>query len=344
MKIECAKHGLFYNQDVDVYTLSNDLGMTVKISQLGGIITHLWVPDEQGEVADVVAGYDEIKSYAEPQHFMGALIGRVANRIEGAQYELDGQTYKVNANLNAGKHNLHGGYLGYNLRVWRVEAIHEEEEFVSLHLRLFDQDGEQGFSGNVIVDAVYTLTNKNLLKLEMTAVTDKATPISFTEHSYFNLNGHDSGLVDNHVLQLNSTYVLEQKEDRMPTGKVVDVSNSCMDFSKPTPLSISISEMYDEGINHSYVMDNHDNELILMATLSAAGRRLKISSNEQTLHFYNGHNLIDVKGKDGATYQRFSALCLEPKNYVNGVNIEAFPSNILQPEDTYRHTILYDFG
>ncbi|MDB1126334.1 aldose epimerase family protein [Vibrio algarum] len=344
MKIEREKHGLFYNQNVDIFTLSNNTGMKVKISQLGGIITHLWVPDEKGNIADVVAGYDEIKSYAEPQHFMGALIGRVANRIEGAQYTLAGKTHKLNANVYDGKHNLHGGYLGYNLRVWRLIEIKQEKEFVALHLKLFDQDGEQGFAGNVVVDAVYTLTDKNLLKLEMTATTDMATPVSFTEHSYFNLNGHDSGSIENHVLQLNSTFLLEQKEDRMPTGKVLDVANTCMDFSAPTLLTTSVQEMHDEGINHSYVMDNHDKELILMATLSAAGRQLKISSNEQTLHFYNGHNLNDVKGKNGAVYSRFSALCLEPKNYVNGINIDAFPSNILHPGEIYNHSILYDFG
>ncbi|WED28753.1 galactose mutarotase [Vibrio sp. DW001] len=343
MQINSSKHGVFFNQDVSLFTLENDNGMQVSISQLGGIITSLYVPDVKGEAIDVVAGFDNFKNYIDNPHYIGALIGRVANRIEGASYTINDTVQHVFGNAYDGRHCVHGGYLGYNRRVWSVLSTDITKETVSLNLQLIDSDGEQGFKGNVLVDVRYCLNNDNQLTLTFSAVPDTATPLSFTGHSYFNLFGYKNETIADHHVQVFSSHILEQKEDRIPSGKIVDISMTEYDFSTPTSLTKSIEQLQSE-INHSYVFNNPNRELIKMAQVQANNRMLTIYSNEKILHFYNGHNLDGVKGKNGLNYARYAGLCLEPKGYVNSINTPQFPSSIFQAEQTYNHTIKYDFG
>lgn len=343
MNIERFPFGSFYNQSVNRVVLSNERGMSVSILELGGIVTHLLVPNNKGELADVVLGFDNINSYTKDVHYFGALIGRVANRIEGAQFNCEGESVKVNGNAYQGKHCVHGGRFGYHRRVWQEAESSIGHDRASVTFRLLDADGEEGFHHNVVVFATYTLTSNNILTLSFAASADGVTPISLTAHSYFNLHGHKTGSIGNHRLTIFSDQMLEQKEDRIPSGRIISSIATEMDFSTSTELNQSVESELE--VNHSYAFGEREGEsLRKMATLEGGDRVLTLYFNEKTLHFYNGHNLDGIKGKEGAYYPRYAALCLEPKGYVNAINEARFPSTIIDPSTDYQHTIVYDFS
>ncbi|MFM2623667.1 aldose epimerase family protein [Vibrio owensii] len=346
MKIERFPFGTFYNQGVSRVVLSNENGMSVSILELGGIISSLLVPDEQGELADVVLGFENIKDYVRhDNHYFGALIGRVANRIEGAQFELDGETVQVHGNAYDGRHCVHGGRFGYHRRVWQQIESQQTRDQVSVTLRLIDGDGEEGFRHTVVVHATYTLTRDNKLILTFNADADGPTPFSMTAHSYFNLFGHQHGSVKEHELTLFADQYLGQKDDRIPNGCLVKVDEPMFDFRGATILDQGLA--HGDEVNHSYVFDLPGaarDKLHKMARLQGGGRQLTVYSNERTLHFYNGHNLNGVEGKAGCVYNRYAGLCLEPKGYVNGINQANFPCTVIDSNSSYEHRIIYDFS
>lgn len=345
MHIERVAFGTFYNQSVNKYILTNDNGMSVSVLELGGIITHLMVPNNQGEIVDVVLGFDSLKPYVEhDSHYFGAVIGRVANRIEGSRFQVGDEDVNLDGNAYGGKHCVHGGRFGYHRRVWQLVDQVESANDISITLKLFDGSGEEGFKHNVTVHATYTLTNSNKLGISFSANADGPTPVSMTAHSYFNLFGHKQGEINDHKLTIYSNEILEQKEDRIPSGNVISVNNTQFSFQSPSRVTQKVD------INHSYVFDRASDNgtakkpLVKMATLEADGRRLTLLSNEQTLHFYNGHNLDGMAGKEQMAYSKFSGLCLEPKGYVNSVNTPNFPCTIIDESKRYHHDIIYDFG
>lgn len=340
MPVSSQHIGQFYNQPVQEVTLSTQSGLSVSILTLGGIIRCLHVPDSEGKVKDVVLGYDSLADYAKDTHYMGAIIGRVANRIEDAQFNFNGETIKVDGNAYGGKHCVHGGRFGYHHRVWQIARVDETDDEVSLWLVLEDADGEEGFKGNVTVSAKYTLTKTNQLKLDISACSDIASPMSMTAHSYFNLNGHESGIMANHLLHIPSNRALQQKQDRIPNGEIVSVKNTAFDYSLGMMLAECVNN--DIDINDSYVL-NETEEIRLVADLRTPKLGLRVFSNEDTLHFYNGHNLHQAVGKDNVAYEKFAGVCLEPKGYVNAVNIEHFPLSQVSPGKPYKHSILYEF-
>lgn len=345
MKIESLPFGHFYNQEVNKFVLSNDNGMSVTILELGGIINHLYVPNIKGEQADVVLGFHTVQGYVEhDSHYFGALIGRVANRIEGAKYWLNGETVRLNGNAYDGRHCVHGGRFGYHRRVWQHVESQQSDEQVSITLRLIDESGEEGFVHKVVVHATYTLTKQNALELTFRAHATGPTPISTTAHSYFNLFGHQSGSIEDHQLTVFATRYLEQKEDRIPSGRRLNIDQSMLDFRNRTLLAEGIAA--GNEVNHSYVFDEQveQDKMHKMACLTGAGRSLTVYSNERTLHVYNGHNLSGLQGKNGAVYARYAGICLEPKGYVNAVNEPAFPCTIIDADTEYEHKILYEFG
>ncbi len=348
MKASSRFFGTFYNQQVSEIVLENDNGMLARILELGGCLRGLFVPDDKGELVDVVLGLPTIADYARDRHYFGAIVGRVANRISGARFRLDGRTCTVNANAHEGRHCVHGGRFGYHRRVWTTLALYETPDRASLTLGLEDGDGEEGFAHNVSVRAHYSLDNDNALTLVLSAEADGPTPINLSAHGYFNLEGPNSGDISAHELELGSGHMLEQGADRVPTGTILDVSGTGFDFTHPTGLG----EVVGNGteINHSYVFeaeaeaDAPRDAVRKRAVVTAGGRRLELWSNETTLHFYNGHNLDGVTGKNGARYRRFAGLCLEPMGFVNAINEMAFPCCIIAPGKPYRHEIVYRFG
>ncbi|MCQ1059816.1 galactose mutarotase [Photobacterium sp. ZSDE20] len=336
MHIERLAFGTFYNQSVNQITLSNDNGMSVSILELGGIITQLNVPNADGEIADVVLGFDSLPPYIKYSHYFGALIGRVANRIEGAQFELQGETIKVDGNAYQGKHCVHGGRFGYHRRVWKETETEQKNSETSITFKLLDADGEEGFQHNIVVLATYTLSNSNTLALKFNAYADGVTPVNITAHSYFNLYGHQAGSIKNHKLTIFANKLLEQKEDRIPNGNIIALDRSDFCFQKPKRLNGDVERGLE--INHSYVFNHSEHEtgqLKKMARLEGDGRVLTIFSNEKTLHFYNGHNLDGVDGKEDVHYPRYAGLCLEPKGFVNGINEANFPCTVIDPSKNY---------
>lgn len=355
MEYQSHLFGYFYNQAVKQYQLCNDNGMRVSILELGGIITELEVPDRQGKLADVVLGLDSLSCYTRDSHYFGAMIGRVANRIEGARFELNGQQVKVDANAHEGRHCVHGGRFGYHRRIWRMTDIRRGPGIIELTLHLRDGDGEEGFNHDVDVYATYRLDNRNRLTLEYRASANGPTPISLTAHSYFNLFGHQHGSIADHELTLYAQRMLAQKEDRVPSGEIVDIRGSEFDYGRARSLADCVGQGL--AINHSFVpesamatlttasaSDPLTQGLTKMAQLKGGGRRLRLYSNADTLHFYNGHNLDGVKGKCGTRYEQFAGLCLEPKGYVNAINQPQFPCTIIKPGQEYHHRIVYDFS
>jgi aldose 1-epimerase len=333
---------------VDLYTLRNRHGMEARIATYGGIITSLTVPDRKGHYADVVLGYDSLAGYEKGTSYFGALIGRYGNRIAHGRFMLDGVSYKLAT--NNGPNSLHGGAVGFDKVVWKVSDASVKERGAQLALSYTSRDGEEGYPGNLKVDAVYTLTDDNMLRLEYTAVTDKDTPVNLTQHSYFNLRGH--GDILGHVLQIPGGRFTPVDSTLIPTGQLQPVVGTPFDFRQPTAIGARI-EVADEqlkngmGYDHNWVLDKRPGVLGVVATVydPDSGRVLQISSTEPGVQFYSG-NFLDGKsvGKGGWAYEKHDVLALEPQHFPDSPNRSNFPPVILKPGQTYRNTIVYTFS
>jgi aldose 1-epimerase len=334
---------------VDLYTLRNKQGMEVHITNYGGIITSLTAPDRKGQYADVVLGYDSLAEYEKGKSYFGALIGRYGNRIAKGRFALDGTTYQLAT--NDGPNTLHGGVVGFNKVVWTVTQSSPGK----LALSYISKDGEEGYPGTLKVDAVYTLTDDNALRLDFTASTDKDTPVNLTQHSYFNLRGagpHGPGTILNNQLQIPAGRFTPVDATLIPTGQLQPVAGTPFDFREPTAIGARIDTKGDEqlkngkGYDHNWVLDKGAGVFGLVARVYEpdSGRVLEVSSTEPGVQFYSG-NFLDgnVKGKGGWAYGYREGLALEPQHFPDSPNRTNFPSTILRPGQTYRNTILYQF-
>jgi aldose 1-epimerase len=332
---------------VEIYTLRNRHGMEAHIATYGGTITSLTAPDRNGKYADVVLGYDSLAGYLKGTAYFGALIGRYGNRIAHGQFMLDGVTYKLVT--NDGPNTLHGGAVGFDKVVWTVTAAGVKPQGPQLALSYTSRDGEQGFPGNLKVNAVYTLADDDTLRLDFTAVTDKDTPVNLTQHSYFNLRGH--GDILSHTLQIPAGRFTPVDSTLIPTGQLQPVAGTPFDFRQPTAIGARI-EAADEqlkngkGYDHNWVLDKRPGVLGVVATVHdpETGRVLQISSTEPGVQFYSG-NFLDGKsvGKGGWAYEKHAGLALEPQHFPDSPNHSNFPSVILKPGQTYHNTIIYKF-
>ena len=333
---------------VEVYTLRNRQGMEARIATYGGIITSLTAPDRKGHYADVVLGYDSLAGYEQGTSYFGALIGRYGNRIAHGRFMLNGVSYKLAT--NDGPNSLHGGVVGFDKVVWKVTDASVKEQGAQLALSYTSRDGEEGYPGTLQVNAVYTLTDDNTLRLEFTAVTDKDTPVNLTQHSYFNLRGH--GDILGHLLQIPGGRITPVDRTLIPTGQLEPVAGTPFDFRKPTAIGARI-ETADEqlkngkGYDHNWVLDKRPGVLGAVATVydPDSGRVLEISSTEPGVQFYSG-NFLDGKsvGKGGWAYQKHDGLALEPQHFPDSPNQSNFPPVILKAGQTYHNTIVYKFS
>lgn len=333
---------------VRIYTLRNSKGMEARILDYGGTIVSLTAPDRSGHYADVVLGFDSLAGYLKANNpYFGAMIGRYGNRIARGRFELDGVTHELAT--NNGPNSLHGGKVGFDKVVWKVEKSggHDQPE---LELSYLSKDGEEGYPGNLKVTARYTLASDNTLRLDYTAVTDKDTPVNLTQHSYFNLRGH--GDILGHVLQLPASRFTPVDATLIPIGELRSVAGTPFDFRQPTAIGSRINA-HDEqltngkGYDHNWVLDKAPGELGLVARLydPETGRVLEVLSTEPGVQFYSG-NFLDGSniGKGGVPYGRHAGLALEPQHFPDSPNQPSFPSTILKPGETYRNTILYKFS
>jgi aldose 1-epimerase len=337
-------------QSVDLYTLRNSRGAEACISTYGGVVQKLLMPDKHGKFADVVLGFDTVDGYTRPNcPYFGALVGRYGNRIGGATFQLEGQTYTLAKNNNG--NSLHGGLVGFNKVVWTARpsmGIHGPQ----LVLAYVSKDGEEGFPGNLEVTAIYTLTEHNELKLEFTARTDRPTVVNLTHHSYFNLAGQGNGDILHHVLSINADQTTPVDSNLITTGAFADVTGTPFDFRTATPIGARINDpdtilQYGPGYDHNWVINKPLGKIGLMARVvePASGRVLEVLSDEPGLQFYTG-NFLDgsITGKEGKVYQRRSAFCMEPQHYPDSPNKPNFPSVELKPGQTFHNTIVYKFS
>jgi aldose 1-epimerase len=341
--IQKAPYGQVDGKAVDVYTLTNSMGMVAKITNYGAIVTELMVPDRKGQLGDVVLGFEKVGDYVEKSPYFGAIVGRVANRIANATFELEGKTYKLAAN-NA-PHHLHGGKKGWDKVIWTAEPK-ETPKGPSLKLTHVSPDGEEGYPGTVTATATYTLTNDGALEVQMEATTDKTTLINMAHHSYWNLAG--SGTILDQELTLDADQYTPG-DPMVPNGKVAPVKGTPFDFttSKPIGRDIKAAGGKPVGFDHNWVVNGDPHALRRMARFKdpKSGRVLTILADQPGLQFYSG-NFMDGsnKGKGGAVQVQYAGLCLESQKFPNSVNVPAWREEvILKPGKTYRHTMIHRF-
>lgn len=335
-------------KSVDLYNLKNRHGAVVQITNYGGKIVSIIVPDREGKFDDVVTGYDSIQGYLKGDNSFGAIIGRYGNRIANGRFELEGVSYSLAQ--NNGENHLHGGLRNFSNAVWDV--MEEESNDQKLTLHYLSNDGEEGYPGNLEVRVVYSLTDKNELIIDYYATTDKTTIVNLTNHSYFNLAGGNFNPIYKHELQISAKQFVPGTEDLIPLGDLWDVDNTPMDFNSPTPIGKRIGEDYEQlkhggGYDHTYVLNNEKGILIKYAEVSEAetGRTMECWTSEPGVQLYTANHLNGSQvGKNGVKYQKHAAFCLETQHYPDSPNQPQFPSTVLTPDEMYKTTTIYKFG
>lgn len=322
-----------------LYTLTSDAGITVKITNYGGIVTEIITPDAEGNQGNIALGFDNLEQYLAGHPNFGALIGRFGNRIAKGTFELNGETYHLA--INNGNNTLHGGIIGFDDVVWEPKIV-ETSNGEGLQLKYFSEDMEEGYPGNLDVTVLYELVGKDL-EISYWATTDKATPVNLTNHSYFNLSGE--GTILDHVLELKATHYTPVDDELIPTGEIAPVEGTPFDFTEPKPIGKDI-EATNGGYDHNFVIDRENSDsLILIAKLEdpKSGRILEVFTMEPGVQFYTGNFLDGSLSSNGFTYVKNAGLCLETQHYPDSPNQPDFPSTILEPGEKYYTKTVYRF-
>jgi aldose 1-epimerase len=339
-----APFGKLGDIPVQLYTLTNTHGLVAKITNYGGILTELHVPDRAGTLADVVLGFGDFGGYEKGHPYAGAIVGRVANRIQDAQFTLEGTRYALAANDKP--HHLHGGKRGWDKFVWNAAPV-DTAEGPALELTYVSKDGEEGYPGTVTAKTIYTLTNNNELKVEMQATTDKTTLVNMVHHSYWNLAGYNSGTILDHELTLYADQYTPGAP-MVPYGEIKPVKGTPFDFTAAKAIGKDLKQTGGTpiGYDHNFVVNGEPNQLRPVARLKdpKSGRVMTLAANQPGVQFYTG-NFLDgsAKGK-GTTYGQYAALCLETQKFPNAINVPAWQEQvILRPGRTYRHVMVHTF-
>ncbi|MHB9056643.1 MAG: aldose epimerase family protein [Paludibacteraceae bacterium] len=329
---------------VAVYRLENGNGMSAEITNYGARVVKLLVPDKKGDLADVVLSFDTIEEITTIETYFNATCGRFANRIKNGKFTLDGKEYALA--VNNGPNHLHGGLVGFNMRVWDVKFASEHE----IVFHYFSPDGEEGYPGNLDVNVTYKLTENNELKIHYEATTDKATVIGLTNHSYFNLKGAGEGLVHDHYLQLNADFHTLLDDFTCPTGEVVKVDDSPYDFREPALLADRINDpVYanNRGLDDNWVIrKNQPGELVNAGYIyePASGRKMEVITSLPGVQIYTANWVEKQIGKYGKQYEEQCAICLEAQGFPNSPNFPHFPSSVLRPGGKYDEWCIYKFS
>jgi aldose 1-epimerase len=335
-------------ENVDLYTLRNMHGVEAKITNYGGILVSLKVPDRGGKFDDVVLGFNDLDSYLKGHPYFGALIGRYGNRIAKGRFTLNGVEYKLA--VNNGENHLHGGIKGFDKVVWTGKEA-KTTAGPAVTLSYLSKDGEEGYPGNLNVRVVYTLTNKDELKIEYSATTDKDTVTNLTHHSYFNLAGEGNGDILNHQVLINATRFVPTDAGSIPTGELRKVAGTPFDFRKLTAIGARINQddeqlKFGNGYDHTWVINGRPGAMRLAAQAyePTSGRRMQVWTTEPGVQFYTG-NFLDgtLTGKSGKIYQRRYGFCFETQHYPDSPNQPSFPTTTLKKGATYRSTTIYRF-
>lgn len=334
-------------KQTDLFVLKNANNMQVAITNFGGRVVSIIVPDKDGKMTDVALGYEKLSGYQKANEpYFGAIIGRYGNRIGNAQFKLDGATYKLAA--NNGPASLHGGPTGFHARVWDATMPNN----YTLELSYVSKDGEEGFPGNLTTKVVYSLTDDNALKIDYTATTDKVTVVNLTNHTYFNLNGDGTGDINDHILKINAEKFTPVDAALIPTGELKDVVGTPFDFTKPTPVGERVEAddaqlKLGKGYDHNFVLTNGDTTMKQAATITGpkTGISMEVLTTEPGIQFYGG-NFMEGKendGKAGKAYPFRNGFCLETQHFPDSPNKPSFPTTTLKPGETYKTSTIYKF-
>lgn len=336
-------------REVFQYTLRNAAGVTVQIINYGATVTSLRAPDRNGAMSDVVLGYDNLQGYINGTAYFGGIVGRYGNRIAKGRFELEGRQYQLAT--NNGENHLHGGKIGFNKVLWDSQVLSDSEE-PSLQLQYVSPDGEEGYPGTVTLKVVYTLTEKNGLRIDYEGTTDQTTILNPTNHSYFNLSGSFTNTILDHLLTIEADSYTPVDSGLIPTGEIANVANTPMDFRTPRAIGERIEAkdqqlLYGKGYDHNWVLRDFTGEVRKVAELyePKSGRLMTVFTDQPGLQFYSG-NFLDgtEKGKNGIAYQSRTGLCLETQAFPDSPNKPQFPQVTLMPGQIYYQTTIYQFS
>lgn len=338
--------GVHNGKPVGLYTLKNKNGLVAQITNYGAIIVSIFTPDRKGNMADIVQGYDTISEYISGNGpYMGAVCGRSANRIALGKFTLLGKEYTLA--VNNGPNHLHGGLTGFNKVVWDVtgsSSAHVAMEYLS-------KDMEEGYPGNLRVGVTYSLTDENELRIDYQATTDKTTIVNLASHSYFNLAGEGSGSIYDHELMINAAFFTPTDDTSVPTGEILSVKGTPMDFTTPRKIGAAIDNDYDQlkygaGYDHNFVLNHRTGTpgLAAVAHDPGSGRVMEIFTTQPGVQLYTANWIDNEPGKGGKKYGRRWAFCLETQHFADAINKPHFPSTILNPGDIYRHSCIHKFS
>ncbi len=346
--VEQERFGVRDGRPIILYTLKNSHGVEVRAMNYGGIIQAIRVPDRKGNFADVVLGHDAAEGYMPNPPYIGAIVGRYANRIANGTFTLDGKSY--NLPKNDGPNTLHGGTTRtFDKVMWESQPLKDKN---GVQFEFLSKDGDDGFPGNLKMKVTYVLTDSNELVIDYEATTDKSTPINVSQHSYFNLKGEGNGDILDHEVMLNADKFTPVDKNLIPTGELRPVKGTPFDFTKPTKVGTRIDDNYEQlvlghGYDHNFVINRKGAGMTLAARVSepTTGRVLEVSTTQPAVQFYTG-NFLDgtVTGKEGHVYKRRFGFCLETQHYPDSPNHPDFPNTILKPGETFHQTTAFKFS
>lgn len=329
-------------QTIKKFTIRNANGISCTVISYGAILTSFKMPDSYGSEEEITLGFNTLEEYMTGNPYFGATIGRYSNRIAKGTFTLNGIQYNLACNEN-GINHLHGGNKGFDKVVWKAKSFKDAKN-TGVKFTYFSPDDEEGYPGNLKVCVTYSLNDKNELKLEYWAQTDKSTPVSLTNHAFWNLSGAGSGTILDHELTLNCLQYLPVDETLIPTGEFKDVSGTPMDFTYSKTIGKEFRDV-PGGYDHCYVVAPSDQDLKLAAILydPRSGRSMEVLTTQPGIQFYTGNFLDNVKGANGKIFKKHGALCLETQSLPDSVNHPEFPSSILKPGETYQHITVHRF-
>jgi aldose 1-epimerase len=335
----------------DLFTIKNNNGIVMQVTNYGAKIVTLFIPDKEGNFKDIVFGYENIKDYLNGDKYFGAIVGRYANRIAGGKFVLDGTEYHIPTN-DGGKNSLHGGDSGFDDAVWTGEVL-QTSDGEAVKLILYSPDGDQGFPGNLLVEVLYTLTDKNELIVNYSAVTDKPTVVNLSQHSYFNLHGQDSSPILNQELVINAGRFTPVDQALIPTGELRPVDGTAFDFRTPHLIGERIASGEEQivlggGYDHNFILNKEKPGDLTFAASAydiLSGRFLEVYTTQPAIQFYTG-NFLDgsQKGKGGVIYNYRSGFCLETQHYPDSPNHPDFPSTVLRPGEEFKSQTIFRFS
>ena len=329
-------------EEARLFTIQNDKGMEIKVSDYGATLVQVRVPDKEGRLLDVVLGYDDVQGYEAGNAFFGATIGRVANRIGNGEFRLGGRTYELTR--NDGQNTLHGGRDFYNKRIWKTGETQEDHvEFL-----MDSPSGDQGFPGNVMISVTYTLTKDNEVKIHYRAVPDADTLMNLTNHSYFNLSGHASGTVLDQEVMLYADAYARADSQSIPTGEIVPVSGTPMDFRQLKPVGAEIEEAYEalefgKGYDHNWVLNGNGYRKEAFMRSKESGIAMEVYTDLPGMQFYTANFVDHEKGKAGAVYNMRQAACFETQYFPDAVHKDHFEGPEVKAGEVYETTTAYRF-